>query len=82
MNKSMKQQHLRLPLALFLCLALLLSASTGLALPVYAAEGAQAFRYQHDPRLNPSAMADIVVDPTAVYGFAPSPDGSLKEYAA
>ena len=83
MNKSMKQQHLRLPLALLLCLALLLSAPTGLVLPVYAAEDATptAFRYQHDPRLNPSAMADIVVDPTAVYGFAPSPDGSLKQYA-
>ena len=82
MNKTMKQQLLRLPLALFLCCALLLSASIGLAFPVYAAEDASAFHYQHDPCLNPSAMADIVVDPTAVYGFAPSPDGSLKQYAA
>ena len=81
MNKTMKKQHLKLRLTLFLCFALLLSASTGLALPVYAAEDA-AFRYQHDPRLNPAAMADIVADSTAVYGFAPSPDGSLKEYAA
>lgn len=82
MNKTMKQQHLRLPLALLLCFALLLSMSTGLVLPAYAAEDAApaAFRYEHDPRLNPAAMADIVVDPTAVYGFAPSPDGSLKQY--
>ena len=36
--------------------------------------------YDHDPRLNPTAMADIVVDPDAVYGFSPSPDGSLSSY--
>ena len=36
--------------------------------------------YEHDPRLNPSAMADIVCDPSAVYGFSPSPDGSLSMY--
>ncbi len=32
------------------------------------------FRYQHDPRENPKAMADIVENPAAVYGFSPSPD--------
>ena len=37
--------------------------------------------YIHDPRDNPSAMADIVEDENAVYGFRPSPDGSLKAYA-
>ena len=42
----------------------------------------QGFRYEHDPRLNPKAMADIVVDHTAVYGFAPSQEGSLSSYAA
>ena len=46
------------------------------------ATGVSAFAYEHDPRLNPSAMEDIVVDPTAVYGFAPSPDGSLGAYTA
>ena len=44
-------------------------------------ESGAVFRYQHDPRLNPKAMEDIVADSSAVYGFAPSPDGSLKEYA-
>ncbi|MBO7403396.1 MAG: S-layer homology domain-containing protein [Clostridia bacterium] len=39
-----------------------------------------AYAYEHDPRLDPSAMADIVFDPTAVYGFAPSPEGSLSIY--
>ena len=39
-----------------------------------------ALAYEHDPRLNPTAMRDIVVDPDAVYGFSPSPDGSLSAY--
>ncbi|MBQ3707866.1 MAG: S-layer homology domain-containing protein [Clostridia bacterium] len=46
------------------------------------AASASAFTYEHDPRLNPRAMADIVADPAAVYGFSPSPDGSLASYAA
>ena len=41
-----------------------------------------SFHYEHDPRLNARAMADIIVDPTAVYGFSPSPDGSLSSYAS
>ena len=65
-------------LRLLLILVMLLS----LSIPGLAADGGEApFRYRHDPRLNPSAMADIVADPTAVYGFAPSPDGSLAMYA-
>lgn len=39
-----------------------------------------AFAYQHDPRDNPSAMKDIVANDNAVYGFSPSPDGTLKDY--
>jgi len=38
-------------------------------------------RYSNDPRENPSAMADIVLDRDAVYGFRPSETGSLKQYA-
>lgn len=37
--------------------------------------------YEHDPRLNPKAMEDIVVDSDAVYGFSPSPEGTLAPYA-
>ena len=40
------------------------------------------FAYTHDPRDNPSAMADIVADADTVYGFRPSPTGSLKDYAS
>ena len=41
-----------------------------------------AFQYVHDPRTNPEAMKDIIEDPDAVYGFAPSPDSErLKEFA-
>ena len=65
-------------LSFFLSLMLLFS----LCLPALAAGEAETpFRYEHDPRLNPSAMADIVADPTAVYGFAPSREGSLAAYA-
>ena len=40
-----------------------------------------SYRYDNDPRENPSAMADIVLDRDAVYGFRPSPEGSLNQYA-
>ena len=44
----------------------------------------QAFSYVHDPRTNPEAMKDIVVNPDAVYGFSPNPEskrlGSYAEY--
>ena len=40
--------------------------------------------YIHDPMENPKAAADIVVDPAAVYGYAPDPDskrlGTFAEY--
>ena len=41
------------------------------------------FAYEHDPRENPEAMRDIVVNPDAVYGFSPSPaeESTLKEFA-
>ena len=44
------------------------------------AQSTSPFTYIHDPRDNPSAMADIVIDEEAIYGFSPSPDGSLREY--
>lgn len=57
--------------ALGLALALLCTA------PVFAAE-----RYQHDPKENPKAMEDVVVNEDAVYGFSPSPESTrLKEFA-
>lgn len=43
---------------------------------------AAPFAYAHDPKLNPSAMADIVENPDAVYGFSPNPESSrLGAYA-
>ena len=40
------------------------------------------FTYENDPRNNPVAMRDIVVNPDAVYGFSPSgaEESTLKEY--
>ena len=50
------------------------------AAPAAAESG--RFLYQHDPRLNPTAMADIIADPDAVYGFSPDPDSArLGSYA-
>ncbi len=66
----MKMRRLSFLLAAFLILAP--------CVPAFAADG---FRYAHDPRLNPSAMADVVPDESAVYGFRPSETGSLKMYA-
>ncbi|MBQ6907028.1 MAG: S-layer homology domain-containing protein, partial [Clostridia bacterium] len=44
-------------------------------------EAVKIFRYQHDPRLNNKAMEDIIINPDAIYGFSPSPTGSLAAYA-
>ena len=42
---------------------------------------AAAEPYIHDPMANPNAAKDIVTDPNAVYGYAPSPTSSrLKDY--
>lgn len=64
----------------FLCLMLTLGLMAQVLILPAAALESNGFSYQHDPRLNPKAMEDIVVNPNAVYGFSPSPDGSLKEY--
>ena len=45
----------------------------------FASDG--GFHYLHDPRKNPYAMADIVEDQTAIYGFRPGAEGSLAIYA-
>lgn len=40
------------------------------------------FAYEHDPRLDPVAMADIVENPDAIYGFSPNPESTrLGPYA-
>ncbi len=50
--------------------------------PVEVAPQAEAtFAYEHDPRDNPRAMADIDYNSQAVYGFQPSTSGSIKQYA-
>ncbi len=62
----------------WLCTLLCLLLSLCLA----AAAEQAPFAYLHDPTLNPSAMADIVADPHAVYGFSPSPESKrLGSYA-
>lgn len=61
---------------LVLCLLLLVAAL------LLAAVGIPSFRYEHDPRANPEAMKDIVVNAKAVYGFSPDPASTrLGTYA-
>ena len=66
-------QRLRLPVIIILVICAIV-----LLLVLIPRE--RGFRYQHDPRDNPRAMEDIVVNQKAVYGFSPSPDGSLSSY--
>ncbi|MBR1857176.1 MAG: sortase [Oribacterium sp.] len=37
-------------------------------------EESEKFTYVHDPRDNPEAMADILENPDAIYGFSPDPE--------
>lgn len=71
MNKTGRRAAIAVMILMIFALALLLTRMPG----------SGNFRYRHDPRDNARAMADIVVDPAAVYGFSPSPDGSLAAYA-
>ena len=45
-------------------------------LPETETERQAGFHYMHDPRENPAAMKDIIVNPDAVYGFSPAPDSA------
>ena len=69
MKKSNLTRFLLIILALAITVSVVLSACT------------KKFRYEHDPRENPYAMADIVEDENAIYGFRPKADGSLAMYA-
>ena len=74
----MKNQILKTAVSILIVLALCAGGMSCLAAPV------QSFHYTHDPRLNPAAMADILADPDAVYGFSPNPEskrlGTYAEY--
>ena len=76
------KRFLILAFALFICLS---------PVNLSAAEEADnsrmegnVFSYIHDPRENPEAMADIIENANAVYGFSPNPDslrlGSYAEF--
>ena len=58
------------------------AASAGSTETASEAAVKEPFRYEHDPMENPSAAADIVVNPDAVYGYSPNPDSvRLGQYA-
>lgn len=79
------KKRMRSILAALLCLFTLLSAAAFAAEEAVKSESGEKkpFVYEHDPRKNPTAMRDIVVNPDAVYGFSPSKaeDSTLKDYA-
>lgn len=69
---------------LLACMAFSLPAESNPAAlnPVVEASVSVGFTYVHDPRENPAAMADILVNPQAVYGFSPDPASArLGTYA-
>ncbi len=74
-----------LVLTAMLCLSGLQATVTAPAISLAEALPASqehAFSYVHDPRENPFAMEDIVVNPQAVYGFSPNPESRrLGNYA-
>lgn len=74
-----------LVLTAMLCLSGLQATVTAPAVSLAEALPASqehAFSYVHDPRENPFAMEDIVVNPQAVYGFSPNPESRrLGNYA-
>ena len=45
-------------------------------------EEESGFSYEHDPMENPKVAADILPDKNAVYGYVPSPEGSLAVFAS
>ena len=47
-----------------------------IALFTFSVPANAAGTYAHDPMANPKAAADIIVDPNAVYGYAPNPDSA------
>lgn len=55
-----------------------------IALFAFTVSAYAAGYYVHDPMENPKAAADIIVDPDAVYGYAPNPDsvrlGAFAKY--
>nr|WP_316620383.1 hypothetical protein [uncultured Ruminococcus sp.] len=55
-----------------------------IALFTFSVPANAAGTYAHEPMANPKAAADIIVDPNAVYGYAPNPDsprlGSFAQY--
>lgn len=63
-----------------ICLVLVLVMAV-CALFVACNKKDDSFKYEHDPKNNPSAMADIVEDKNAIYGFRPSETGSLANWA-
>ena len=58
------------------CLGLILLLVLALSMTTLGSQ-----TYVHDPMDNPNAAKDIVVDPDAVYGYAPNPDSErLKDF--
>ena len=70
----MKKKMIRRIASFVLCALILMNA-----ISVCAVEGT-SIPYTHDPRLCNRAMEESVIDPTAVYGFSPRPNGNLSTY--
>lgn len=83
--ESMKKVllYLALALAVVVCMCACVSTNANSASATSATGKTASFSYEHDPRLNPEAMKDIVGNPDAVYGFSPDPASTrLGSYAS
>ncbi len=71
-------------LAVLLCMCVMVSCDTNRDEGTDPEPEEEAFAYTHDPRENPEAMADIIENEDAVYGFSPDPAserlGNFAEY--
>ena len=84
LQRTNMEDNMRLIMRIIIS-ALLVISILSLTTMAYAEESEserQGFHYAHDPRDNPNAMKDIIVNSDAVYGFSPNPDSTrLGEYA-
>ena len=84
LQRTNMEDNMRLIMRIIIS-ALLVISILSLTTMAYAEESEserQEFHYAHDPRDDPNAMKDIIVNSDAVYGFSPNPDSTrLGEYA-
>lgn len=82
MKNKIRQNLTAILLVTAMCTSGFAGVCTFAAESVEAETNMEFFTYKHDPAKNESAMADILENPEAVYGFSPDPESKrLGDYA-